>query len=490
MMSELAPRFKSMTLETDDTPKRYLTPTEIENILSFIVPNANLPEDTGQTIVEMDKNRFRRQLRKQCLYPELIPSLREHMERAYFATRIEPGECVGVICAQSIGQDQTQRTLDAFHKTGISEKATTEAVPRCEELMSATKNPKQVSSKVYFKTEARRGLRPLRKEIGNTIVGLTFADLAVTKNAHVHKEKQPWYEQFKILHNADFESYEACISMQLDIDKLFMYKLTMAQIAATVLEEYSDIAIVYSPPSIGILDIFFDLTDIEIPVERQRFVGSDSEAIIYLEECVMPALDKLNICGIPNIGEMYFTQENDEWLIETHGGNLSGLLAHPNVDETRTVSSNAWDIYRVLGIEAVRQFLIEEFGAVMEGINSCHPILLVDRMTYGGVIASISRFTLKNEDAGPIGKASFEESMTNLQDAGARGGVEPANGVSASIICGKLARMGTGLPTILIDLDRLPDELTENLTENLSENPTEIRKLPPVILENEEFIEF
>jgi DNA-directed RNA polymerase beta' subunit len=481
-----------MTLQTDDKAKRQLTTPEIEKILSFIVPNVNLPEDTGQVIVDMDKNRLRRQLRKQCLYPKLIPLLREQMEHAYFATRIEPGECVGVICAQSIGQDQTQRTLDAFHKTGISEKATTEAVPRCEELMSATKNPKIVSSKIYFKTEARNALRSLRKEIGNTIVGLTFADLALTKNAHVQRKTQPWYEQFKILHNADFESYQACISLQLDIDKLFMYKLTMAQIAATVLEEYSDIAIVYSPSSLGVLDIFFDLTDIEIPVERQHFLGSDLEAIIYLEECVIPALDKLNVCGIPKVGEMYFTQENDEWIVETDGGNLSGLLAHPNVDETRTVSSNAWDIYRVLGIEAVRQFLIEEFGAVMEGINACHPVLLVDRMTYGGVIASISRFTLKNEDAGPIGKASFEESMTNLQDAGVRGGVEPANGVSASIICGKLARMGTGLPTILIDLDKLPDEDDENEddeTEKIS-NPPEKQPLPSLKLETEEFIEF
>ena len=52
-----------------------------------------------------------------------------------------------------------------------------------------------------------------------------------------------------------------------------------------------------------------------------------------------------------------------------------------------------WEIYEVLGIEATRQFLLEEYTDVVSSdgtfINSCHIELLVDIMTSFGSINSI-----------------------------------------------------------------------------------------------------
>jgi len=66
-------------------------------------------------------------------------------------------------------------------------------------------------------------------------------------------------------------------------------------------------------------------------------------------------------------------------------------------------------------------------------------------MTFNGSIASISRYTLKKDDCGPMGKASFEESLDNFLNAATQGEVEPTTGVSASIICGKRSNIGTGI---------------------------------------------
>jgi len=142
-------------------------------------------------------------------------------------------------------------------------------------------------------------------------------------------------------------------------------------------------------------------------------------------------------------------------------------LAHPMVDASKTVTSNVWDIYEVLGIEAVREFLFEEFSNVMEGINICHPKLLVDRMTHEGTISSISRYTLRDEQLGALGKASFEESMKNFEDEAFRGGVEKINGVSASTICGKMAPVGTGINKVMIDVSKLLERpiLADTVTE-------------------------
>ena len=55
-----------------------------------------------------------------------------------------------------------------------------------------------------------------------------------------------------------------------------------------------------------------------------------------------------------------------------------------------------------------------------------------------------------------MGKASFEESMDNFLNAAAHGDVEPTKGVSASIVCGKRANIGTGMMELSIDLKSLP----------------------------------
>ena len=131
----------------------------------------------------------------------------------------------------------------------------------------------------------------------------------------------------------------------------------------------------------------------------------------------------------------------------------------PFVDDTKTMSNNVWDIYDTLGVEAACQFLVEEFMQLCSGINKCHIQLLADKMTHGGAIASISRYSMRNEDCGPMGKAPFEETMDNFLRAGAYGQKESTNGVSASIICGKRANIGTGVCELMMDVKALPNNV-------------------------------
>ena len=56
---------------------------------------------------------------------------------------VHPGEMVGVIAGQSIGEPTTQLTLNTFHLAGVSSKSNvTRGVPRIEEILRLTKNPK------------------------------------------------------------------------------------------------------------------------------------------------------------------------------------------------------------------------------------------------------------------------------------------------------------------------------------------------------------
>lgn len=90
---------------------RELTSKEIENILDFIKPNRSIPKEAALAIVSNMKNRFRSQLVGQKIYPELIPQLKNLLEKNYKESLIQPGESVGIIAAQSIGEKNTQSSV-------------------------------------------------------------------------------------------------------------------------------------------------------------------------------------------------------------------------------------------------------------------------------------------------------------------------------------------------------------------------------------------
>lgn len=344
---------------------------------------------------------------------------------------------------------------DTFHKAGSSETTVTTGVPRVEELLNARKIPRSINCFIYF-TEGNNNIQELRDTIGHSLVELTFKKITKSYEIHVDKKPEKWYESFKILYNDNFTKYTDCISLQLDMDILYEYKLDMEHISNLLCSEYSDMTCVFSPNTIGQFDIFVDTENIELGEKRVAYIDSDEAVFIYLEEVVQPILEEIILCGIPEVKTIYFNRDDDNWMVETEGCNFKQILGHPSVDKIRTFSNNMWDIYRTLGVEAARQFLIEEFMNIMSGINKCHVQLIVDRMTFTGSISSISRYTMRHEGTGPLGRVSFEETFDNLLKAGVYGQEDSITGVSASIICGNISKIGTGKCDILLDLDKLP----------------------------------
>jgi DNA-directed RNA polymerase beta' subunit len=433
---------------------RLLTNQEIENILDFMTPQRGIPIESATSINELNKERFRKQLVGQSIYPEIIPQLKETLYRTWNKSLVQPGECVGVICAQSIGEKNTQTALNTFHKAGQSEKTMTEGVPRFQELLNATKKPKMVNHKIFFK-QGSSTIKELRNVVGHTVTGMTLGDITNSFTIKLDKTQEAWYPASRIIYGNAFDAYQHCVRVQLNMKKLFEYSLTEQDVATAVHEKYSDISCVFSPFGDGVMDIFVDTSDVlgKMSDGPVAYINEDNATEIYLEDVVQPNLEKLQVCGIAGVNEIFYVSENDEWIVETNTvsedpskiNNLNKIMSLPYVDMSRTVSNNIWEIYETLGVEATKRFLVEEFMSIMDGINECHAKLLVDRMTFGGSIASISRYTLKNDECGPMGKASFEESLDNFLNAAANGEVEPTRGISASIICGKRSNTGTGM---------------------------------------------
>ena len=465
--------------------KRHLTPDEINDILSFIVPQNGIPYDSALSICNINKHLLYKQLIDQEIYPNAIPRLKDEIKKFYFSSIIPPGESVGIVCAQSIGHVCTQNTLNSFHTTGQAEKLVVHGTPRINELLNATKDPKYVNTKVYFK-HRHNSVRDLRKTIGHQIVQLTLGKISTSITINLHKNPEPWYPFFNTLykHQHWFRNYTLlshCITFNINQKYLFEHKLTLQNIATFIDSQFDDLTCVFSPLHIGQFDIFVDTSYIDNTNEPSTNEPSTNEPYSltasslpsaldkkneslysYLEDIVQQKLEKLVVCGITGISGIYFTKENEEWIIETDGSNYLEILSLPIVDPLKTTSNNIWDIYTVLGIEAAREYLIDEFINIMDGINRCQIILLVERMTFSGSIASISRYTMRKDEGSFLAKISFEESFDTLTKSAINGETEPTKGVSASIICAKRSQVGTGMMDLKIDIEKLPSVFTIN----------------------------
>jgi hypothetical protein len=137
-------------------------------------------------------------------------------------------------------------------------------------------------------------------------------------------------------------------------------------------------------------------------------------------------------------------------LVQVAGSNcLMNLLAEPNIDATRTVSNDLFEVQRVLGIEAARLVICREVNATLTesdaAIGHRHLSLLADAMTSRGVVMSLDRHGVNRApDVGPLARSAFEESMRMLVQAATLGEVDPLTGVSGSTMLGKLPPTGTG----------------------------------------------
>ncbi|KAG2477219.1 MAG: DNA-directed RNA polymerase subunit A', partial [Nitrosopumilales archaeon] len=73
----------------------------------------------------------------------------------YNKAKVEPGQAVGIVTAQSIGEPGTQMTLRTFHFAGIAERNVTLGLPRLIELVDARKKPVTPTMDIFLDAETK-----------------------------------------------------------------------------------------------------------------------------------------------------------------------------------------------------------------------------------------------------------------------------------------------------------------------------------------------
>jgi len=436
-----------------------ITNDQINYILDFMEIQKGIPKKCAESILEYKKKNLRSQLNDLLIYPETIDIIKDAIKKTYFESIVNPGECVGIIAGQSIGEKNTQIALNTFHKAGQSEKTMTEGVPRLEELLNATKKLKSINHTIYM-NQSLKSIQEVRTLVSSSLCGIKIKDILLDSYVCNKDIDDKWLTSYKCLYDIRFDPSSTFLCLELNRRKLFEYKIMVTDVVSKINDVFEDVCCIFSPFNDGGIYIYVnDIQIIEILNKYNiRSIDEDNSTEICMEECLKPVIQDLYICGIPGIDEKFFVKEQNEWVIETTArcdeNTFKNVMKLPYVDTVKTITNNIWEIYETLGIEATRNFLIEELDSIMGDINKCHVMLLADRMTFNGTISSISRYTLKSDEGGPLGKASFEESLENFLSAGAFGDEEPTTGISASIMCGKRSNTGTGMVSLKLDYSK------------------------------------
>ena len=352
-------------------------------------------------IPQLLKDEMARRLTQEELTEDAVDRIIAAVLRNYDYSLVEPGEAVGILAAQSIGEPGTQMTLRTFHYAGVAELNVTLGLPRLIEIVDARKTPSTPVMKIYLDEEHRRS-QTKAKEIAQKLTYTVIDDLLESVNVDLSQNAV----RFKL-----DESRMETLGVSIDeVEKVFPYNFTRG-------EEY------------------------EYLVSLDEDKAGDHNAIIK-------TVTETKVKGIEEIKRVLTTIEDGEWLIRTDGSNLEGVLRIEGVDPTRTTTNNIHEIAEVFGIEAARNALIKEAHLVLmeQGldVDVRHVMLVADIMTKTGEVQQIGRHGISGAKSSVLARAAFELTIQHLVDAAIRGETDPLKGVIENIIVGQSMPLGTG----------------------------------------------
>ena len=417
------------------------------------------------------------------------------INNAYKKALVAPGEMVGMIAAQSIGEPTTQLTLNTFHFAGVGSKSNvTRGVPRIEEILSLSDNPKSLSCTIYLnkldcydQNRAKEYISKientkLRSLVESIEICFDPDDLntLISEDADLMKE----YNEFEKLLDDCNTTYDSSKDKSKWIIRMYMNKIemldkniSMDDLHFALMNSYNNLTCMYtdynSEKLIFRIRINKNLQLLKKKKNKNVLESLDqSDEIYLLRNLQEELLDNLILRGVKNIDKVMLRKitdnfeeidtkyiKKDLWVLDTLGTNLLDILALDFVDKTRTTSNHIIEIYNTFGIEAARQSIFDEFSEVIEFdstyINYHHLIMLADRMTCNDKMVSIFRHGINNDDIGAIAKASFEETPEMFLKAAKHGELDNMKGVSANIMCGQQGYYGTNCFKVLVDNDFL-----------------------------------
>ncbi|KAE8279100.1 DNA-directed RNA polymerase II subunit RPB1 [Larimichthys crocea] len=325
------------------------------------------------------------------LSTEAFDWLLGEIETKFNQSIAHPGEMVGALAAQSLGEPATQMTLN----------------------ISTT--PVTANTAIYYDPNPQ-----------NTVVA----------------EDQEWVNVYYEMPDFDVTRISPWL-LRIELDRKHMTdrKLTMEQIAEKINAGFGDD-----------LNCIFNDDNAEKLVLRIRIMNSDEnkfqevymhlpqtdnkKKIIITEDGEFKALQEW-ILETDGVSLMRVLSEKDVDPVRTTSNDIVEIFTVLGIEAVRKALER--ELYHVISFDG-------------SYVNYRHLALLCDTMTCRGHLMAITRHGINRQDTGPLMKCSFEETVDVLMEASSHGESDPMKGVSENIMLGQLAPAGTGCFDLLLML--------------------------------------
>ncbi len=342
--------------------------------------------------------------------------------KQYLKSMIDPGEAVGVIAAQSIGEPSTQMTLRTFHYAGVSEFSITRGLARLIEIVDARKTPSTPLMTIYlmdpYKYDREKAIELARKIEMTTVENVTLT--------------------------TEIDLVTPAIIIRLDPEMLEDKGVTREQVIKALSKLRIKGKVSSSPDD-----------------EYTVIVELDPEAypsMIDLQK-VRDKILNTKIKGIKDIRKVIIQQKEGEYVLVTEGSNLEQVLKVEGVDYRRTITNNIREIEEVLGIEAAREAIIREIKDVLEDqgldVDIRHIMIVADMMTRTGWVRQVGRHGIAGSKRSVLARAAFEVTVKHLVDAAVSGELDKLTGVTENVIVGQPIPMGTSMVGLMMNPEQL-----------------------------------
>lgn len=329
----------------------------------------------------------------------------------YREALVEPGECVGLVAAESIGEPGTQMTLNTFHLAGVAEMNVTVGLPRIIEILDARKEISTPMMEIYLKSPYSKG-----KDVKKLALGMRE-----TKLGDVSKE-------------IVISVVDSMIEVTLNKPKMQEIEITESTIIKALEANAKNISVKKSDNGLVI---------------KVRMKEESLNEIYRLKE----KLKDTYLAGVKGIKQVLPLKRGEEFIIVTAGSNLYDVLQLGYVDATRTVTNNVFEVSEVLGIEAARQAIINEVFKVIESqglnVDRRHIMLVADTMCATGHIRGITRYGVVGEKSSVLARASFETPIKHIIEAAMLGEDDKLDSVVENVMLNQPVPIGTGLPGLI-----------------------------------------
>jgi len=305
----------------------------------------------------------------------------------------------------------THNTLNVFHFAGVSEMNVTVGLPRLIEIFDARKNPSTPKMEIYLKSKYGKSAQTV-KEIATKIKETNLEEITSDFSINIGKN-----------------------SINIELDRKRLKELDVK--VETVVEKLSAIK------------------GMDVKVDKNLIVLKSKNKEIELIEVykIKEKIKKLNIAGLKGITQVLPIKAEDEFVIHCAGTNLKGALEMEEIDSTRTMTNQIFEIAEVLGIEAARNAIMREAIKVIKDqaldIDVRHIMFIADAMTRTGTIKGVTRGGITGEKESVLARASFETPIKHIIRATLIGEKDDLNSVVENVIVNQPIPLGTGLPGLV-----------------------------------------